>query len=171
MKTNKLKLLIVIILAVVSCYRLAWAKVLDVKLPQDESLQPQPKEVVPDIISNRVIPEYKSSGLRDPFQTYIIKEKKGQNAYDISPTDLSKSKVDFSALKVQGIIWGVKTPQAIINNIIYNLGDKIEDAEIIGIDNKGVSLSSAIGIVSLPPPGQGGNSSEAGEAPQSQQPL
>ncbi|MFA5199770.1 MAG: hypothetical protein WC442_02525 [Candidatus Omnitrophota bacterium] len=170
MRTNKLRLLIVM-LAVASCYRLAWAKSLEERLPQDESLQPQPKEVVPDIISSRVIPEYKSGGLRDPFQTYIIKERKGPSTYDMPQTDLSKSKVDFSELKVQGIIWGVKTPQAIINNRIYNLGDKIEDAEIIGIDNKGVSLSSVIGIVNLPPPGQGGNSSDEGVNPQNQQTL
>lgn len=107
-----------------------------------------------DLIANRPQPEYKSAGLRDPFQTYIIEEKKvnAQEAEVI--TDLAQPETNFSELKVQGIIWGTKMPQAIINNNVYLIGDKIEDAEILSIDKRGVNLSSAKGIVSLAAPGQ-----------------
>ena len=106
-----------------------------------------------DAIANRPQVEYKSGGLRDPFQTYIIGEKK-VNAPAQSAADLAQLETKFNELKVQGIIWGTKMSQAIINNEVYTVGDKIEGAEILSIDNKGVNLSSAAGTVKLAAPGQ-----------------
>ena len=98
----------------------------------------------------RPVVEYKSGKLRDPFKTYLIKE-------DPKPvleenTDSAKPQLNLSKLKVQGIIWGVKTPQAIINNQVLTLGDLIEGAEILSIDKKGITLSYNGAIIDLTAP-------------------
>jgi len=111
------------------------------------------QEEAVEVIANRPKVEYKSGNLRDPFQTYIIKEKKVKTPQTQAPTTLSKPEINFTELKVEGIIWGTKIPQAIINGKVYIVGDKINDAKIISIDQKGVNLSSAAGIFNLPAPG------------------
>jgi len=97
--------------------------------------------------------EYKSSQLRDPFQTYIIKEKKSEIQVQ-GTSNLAQSGINLNDLKVQGIIWGGKMSQAIINNKVYLVGDSINGAEILSIDKQGIKLSSAAGIFDLVAPGQ-----------------
>ena len=48
--------------------------------------------------------------------------------------------VNFPELSVQGMIWDSSMPQAIINNKIFKVGDIIEGAKIVTIDQSGVSL-------------------------------
>ena len=100
------------------------------------------EEKVADGVIARAVVEYKSGELRDPF-----KEVK-----DVGPQKNPDSAVpgpDFAKLKVQGIIWGGRFPQAIINNKVLSVGDSIEGAEILSIDKKGITLSSAGKVASL----------------------
>jgi hypothetical protein len=84
--------------------------------------------------------EYKSDDLRDPFKTYIIKEQ--PEVVILDHKELPKQpEFDLDKLKVQGIIWGVKTPQAIINGRVLTIGDSIEGAQIVNIEKKGITLS------------------------------
>lgn len=108
--------------------------------------------------------EYKSSQLRDPFQTYMVKERKVQTQAQHTGS-LAQAVINPNDLKVQGIIWGSKMPQAIINNKVYVVGDLIEDAEILSIDKKGIKLSSAAGIISLAAPGQNPVSTQNNNTP------
>lgn len=48
--------------------------------------------------------------------------------------------VKLPNLTVQGMIWDSNVPQAILNNKIFKIGDIIEGAKIITIDQTGVSL-------------------------------
>ncbi len=112
-----------------------------------------------DVIADRPQVEYKSGGLRDPFTTYIIQEKKVNVQVEATP-DFAQMEAKFSELKVQGIIWGTKMPQAIINDKVYTVGDKVDEAEISSIDNKGINLSTAAGMVHLAAPGQAKVSNE-----------
>ncbi|MBI4336082.1 MAG: hypothetical protein HY589_05450 [Candidatus Omnitrophica bacterium] len=41
---------------------------------------------------------------------------------------------------ISAIIWGSKRPQAIINDKILGVGEKLDGAQIVGIDKKGVHL-------------------------------
>ncbi|MDP2831350.1 MAG: hypothetical protein Q8O02_03795, partial [Candidatus Omnitrophota bacterium] len=66
-----------------------------------------------------------------------------------------KPKLDLGKLEVQGIIWGVKIPQVIINNTVLTIGDLIEDAEVLSIEKKGIVLSFNGAIYDLAAPGQG----------------
>lgn len=99
--------------------------------------------------------KYKSSQLRDPFQSYLIKEEKDRGVEAQGEGNLVKPKIDLSLLEVQGIIWGGKLPQAIINGKVLAIGDSINGAEILSIDKGGITLNFAGEILNLSAPGQG----------------
>ena len=86
--------------------------------------------------------EYTSQDLRDPFQSpfELYKpveepvEEPGEEPEEKPPPVIG----GLSDLEVQGIIWGSKTPQAIINNTVVKAGEVIEGAEILAIRKEGV---------------------------------
>ncbi|MBL7130170.1 MAG: hypothetical protein ISS45_01990 [Candidatus Omnitrophica bacterium] len=75
--------------------------------------------------------KYTSQDLRDPFE----------NPFEMM-TQPEPSKptigVGLSHLQVQGVIWGSKMPQAIINNVVVRIGEVIEGVEILDIRQEGV---------------------------------
>lgn len=99
------------------------------------------QEKVADGVIVRPAVEYKSGQLRDPFQSVITSDEKKVTAE--KKVDLMQPGVDLGKLKVQGIIWGGRIPQAIINDQVLTIGDTIEGAEILSIDKKGITLRSA----------------------------
>ncbi len=101
----------------------------------------------------RPVVEYASSKLRDPFRTYLIKDE--PKPFPRENADLTKPALDLGKLEVQGIIWGVKIPQVIINNKVLTIGDLIAGAEILSIEKKGIVLSFNGAIFDLAAPGQG----------------
>jgi hypothetical protein len=103
-------------------------------------------------IITRPVIEYKSSSLRDPFSTYFTKEEP-KAATQVSNNSM-KPALDITKLRVQGIIWGVKNPQAIINDQVLSIGNTIEGAEILSIEKKGITLSSNGVVFDLVAPGQ-----------------
>jgi hypothetical protein len=101
---------------------------------------------------NRPVMEYNSDKLRDPFKTYMVKE---EPVLDPQANNLPvKLDFDTSKLQLQGVVWGVKKPQAIINDKVVSVGDLIEGAEIVNIDKKGVTLDFNGRMVDLTAPGQ-----------------
>jgi len=76
--------------------------------------------------------EYKAGFLRDPFTGVVAHESvsPGITAAQEAPPDLI----------VQGIIWGGRFPQAIINNKVLGVGDSIQGARIISIGKGGVTV-------------------------------
>ena len=77
--------------------------------------------------------EYTSQGLRDPFQSPFE---------FFEPLEEPKEKAPVVGglphLEVQGMVWGSKVPQAIINNTVVRVGEVIEGAEILVIRKEGV---------------------------------
>jgi hypothetical protein len=106
----------------------------------------------------RPVVEYKADKLRDPFRTYLKKEEPKEVLQEIT---LVKPKLDLGKLNVQGIIWGGKIPQAIINNKVLTIGNLIEGAEILSIEKKGITLSYNGAIFDLIAPAQGSGKKEA----------
>ena len=115
-----------------------------------------------DGVISRPVIEYSSGDLRDPFgdllQLAIEKEQKAKEVQDVvaAPKDSAEPHKPMPSLdkfKVQGVIWGGKFPQAIINNKILGVGDLIEGAEIVSIEKKGIALSFAGTMASLAIPG------------------
>ncbi len=111
------------------------------------------ENTVDEIITRPQI-KYKSGQLRDPFVSVMVKEEKRQDSQKQGAAELNQPKINLSALEVQGVIWGAKMPQAIINNKVLVAGDSIDGAEILSIDKKGVTLSFAGEVVHLAAPGQ-----------------
>lgn len=76
---------------------------------------------------------YTSGSLRDPFQENIREEQESEfkstanEAPQLPPN-----------LAVQGIIWGGKIPQAIINNSVVKVGDTVLGVKILEITKDGV---------------------------------
>jgi hypothetical protein len=104
-----------------------------------------------DGVISRPVIEYTSGDLRDPFsdlfQLAAEKEKKEKEEQKIqSPLENIEPEKPLPSLdkfKVQGLIWGGKFPQAIINNKVLGVGDSIEGVEIVNIDKKGITLDFA----------------------------
>jgi len=124
-----------------------------------------------DGVISRPVIGYSSGDLRDPFNDLFRiaaeKEKREKEHRIIeTPQDDTVSVAPMPSLdkfKVQGIIWGGKFPQAIINSKILSVGDTLEGLKIVNIEKKGVTLSFAGKLVSLSAPGissilEGGNS-------------
>lgn len=79
--------------------------------------------------------EYKEEDLRNPFQSPKEKEETKrqelQEKVQIRP---------LPTLTIQGIVWGGSLAQAIINNKVVRVGDKIEEVCIIDINKDGITL-------------------------------
>jgi len=103
--------------------------------------------------------EYKSDQLRDPFKSYLAVEGRTTSA----PGGPAQGELDLSKFTVQGIIWGGKMPQAIINNKVYNVGDSIDGAVIVSIDKSGITLSFGEKIYDLTAPGKKSFSGQANQ--------
>lgn len=82
--------------------------------------------------------EYKSDGLRDPFEGVFKKE--GLSAESIGQLTQAPPQVQLPSLTVQGIIWGAKIPQAIINDKLVKVGDTVSEAKITAIGKDGIEV-------------------------------
>ncbi len=77
---------------------------------------------------------YKAEDQRDPFREYLLEE-------ELKPEETVKPvQVPLPALTIQGIIWGGRVPQAIINNKVVKTGDTIEGVRIADISRDGISV-------------------------------
>ncbi len=88
-------------------------------------------------VSSTETVKYTSQYLRDPFQSpfEIIKPKiEGLEPTESEPT----IGYELPHLQVQGMVWGSKMPQVIINNTVVKVGEVIENAEILDIRKEGV---------------------------------
>jgi len=93
--------------------------------------------------------EYKAGDLKDPFQRY--KEEEIPPGAQQEGPGLSTP----PSLTVQGIIWGGRFPQAIINNKVVKVEDTIEGARVISIDKEGINLLFEGMQYNLPSPAAG----------------
>lgn len=94
---------------------------------------------------------YSSAQLRDPFVSVIKKEAKPEKS-NLENTELPK--IDPDKFKVEGLIWGSKFTQAIINGVVLREGDLIDGAEVIKIEKDGVTLDYSGQVIDLPAPGR-----------------
>ncbi|PIQ86785.1 MAG: hypothetical protein COV73_04175 [Candidatus Omnitrophica bacterium CG11_big_fil_rev_8_21_14_0_20_43_6] len=98
------------------------------------------EDVTGAVVIERPVMEYKSGKFRDPFKTYLVTEQPKPAAQETA-VEIETPQFDFNKVKVQGIIWGVSIPQAIINDQVVTVGDLVEGAKILAIDKKGITLS------------------------------
>lgn len=84
----------------------------------------------------RAAVSYTSRGLRDPFKSPF--EMQGIPVVAEAEPTAPTVEYGLSHLNVQGMVWGSKMPQAIINNQIVRIGEIIDGAEILEIRREGV---------------------------------
>lgn len=106
-----------------------------------------PKEIAPPIVEaiERPRVEYNASKLRDPFQGEVMKS--GPEG------TVAQSAFKPPELKIEGVIWGGKVNQAIINGKVLTIGDTIENARIVDIKKEGVKIFYGNREFDLPSPG------------------
>jgi len=85
-----------------------------------------------ELVIERPKREYRADDLRDPFIGYEEKQEEPAQA-----SSAPKEK-PLPTLKIQGIIWGGRIPQAIINNKVVKMGDVIEGVKVVNINKDGV---------------------------------
>ena len=78
--------------------------------------------------------EYKSGGLRDPFQEENVEIEL------IKPQEEEAQAMPLPALEIEGIVWGGRFAQAIINHKVLKIGDTIEGARVINIVKEGITV-------------------------------
>ncbi len=81
--------------------------------------------------------EFKYEG-RDPFVSALPQKPIVYRPTDVTVAGGQVKPPDFS---VQGMVWGSKRPQAIIEDRIYNIGDEVKGAKIVGIDKEGIKVT------------------------------
>ena len=96
------------------------------------------EKITTEEMISRPVMEYGSDSLRDPFKKYLVKDEPKEPSQENAGS--TEPKLDLNKFKVQGIIWGVNMPQAIINSSVLTIGDLIEGAEILSIEKQGVTL-------------------------------
>ncbi|MEA3560776.1 MAG: hypothetical protein U9R31_03295 [Candidatus Omnitrophota bacterium] len=75
--------------------------------------------------------EYTGKNYRNPLETPLELTKPLKK-------DKTTKKVELPAFEVQGMVWGGKRPQAVINGQVLEKGDIIQGAEIMGVCKRGV---------------------------------
>lgn len=96
-----------------------------------------PESATEDLPLLRHIIEYKAGDLKDPFQP--LKKREGETREQIPKEQIRVT--PLPDLVIQGIVWGGRLPQAIINNEVVKIGDTIEGVRIIDISKDGVIIS------------------------------
>jgi hypothetical protein len=101
--------------------------------------------------------DYTADDLRDPFQSYLIKEPLPNAAPSEKPVEVISPPPTFT---IQGVFWGASFPQAIINDKIVREGDVISDAKILSITRDNIKFLFANREFSVSPSSQPTSSDE-----------
>jgi len=78
---------------------------------------------------------------RNPFVSVIVKKDDGVVSSNANDSD-NAAKTALESLTIQGLIWGGKFSQAIVNNKVYKVGDSVQGLIITSIDKGGITFSS-----------------------------
>ncbi len=135
-------------------------KMHDRMIPQMDSEAPltiSPEE------EERRKPKYTAQELRDPFENILTRPAQSQAATALGATysdtsggtEAEPAVEGFPAITIQGIVWGGQKPLAVIDNVLYKVGDTINGATITAIDRVGVTVTHGTATVVLTVPRTG----------------
>jgi len=99
---------------------------------------------------------YTAHGLRDPFEALLpaapeaVPQGSAPATVAAKP-ELAPPPAPPPILHVQGLLWGGRTPQAIIGHDVYAVGDVVAGATIVAIDHRGVGVNHQGALVFYPP--------------------
>jgi hypothetical protein len=92
-----------------------------------------------------VTAEVDETTMRDPFLDWLPPKKielpvSAPGGGGSASAEPQKKVFDPNAYKVSGEVWGIPKARAIINGKIMGVGDEIEEAKILKIDQKGILM-------------------------------
>ena len=82
---------------------------------------------------------YTASGLRDPLVSLLPEAQPAQPTVIQEPV-VAAPPPQPPSVTVQGMIWGGRRPQVLIDNRLYNVGDTVQAAQIVAIAREGVTV-------------------------------
>jgi len=146
MKKTKNKILVIFMIAASPLFLFVTeicAQQKDV-LKKAENIEAEDKRIasISPILRPKV--EYTAEAARDPFQSVAVQAA--------GPTVTTAGEIKAPPLKVQGLIWGGKFPQAIINNKVVKTGDTVENSQVLSIEKDGVTILFENNQFKLPAP-------------------
>lgn len=141
----------------VLCHLLAAASALAAdKLEVIKKLEEEADRPAPETITRPSV-EYRAEeeGIRDPFKGLSVETPVEQGK------EINTEQEQLPSLAVQGVIWGGRFPQAIINNRVVKAGDTLEgeSVRVLDIDNNGIVVLFNGRQYTLPAPGLAASSS------------
>jgi hypothetical protein len=103
-------------------------------------LQKQERSVAsPESSMNPQI-EYNAEAENDPFQSPVAVTNKEAKQEEVGQPLQEIVEAVLPDVSVQGLIWGARFPQAIINNKVVKVGDKLDEISVVNIDKDGITL-------------------------------
>ncbi|MDI6605996.1 MAG: hypothetical protein QME65_02490 [Candidatus Omnitrophota bacterium] len=110
-----------------------YQELIDMSKQQEVAVAP-----LSDIVRPAV--EYEAEDFRDPFQKPSVESKTVVGKEESYSESEQRAAEFLNSLQVQGIILGGRFPQAIVNNNVIKVGDRVGEARIIGITKAGISI-------------------------------
>lgn len=83
--------------------------------------------------------EYDAGGTRDPFGD-VLGQPEEQRVSAEGELAAGSQAAPLPTLSIQGLIWGGRFPQAIVNGKVVRIGDAVEGAQITDINKEGIVL-------------------------------
>ena len=124
-----------------ACAQDAWAlfsskRMIDeVEKETSSTYVPEKEETI-----TRPVVRYQGDDERDPFREYVEEQKVESAAPGVPRIAIVENVSLPEVLTVQGIMWGGRFPQAIINNKVVRKGDSLGDVRVLEISKDGVKL-------------------------------
>ncbi len=99
-----------------------------------------PSPAMPDArAQEEPVVEFKPQKAKDPFRKAVGKEAEAKKEEVVVP--IVKPERPLPQFTVQGIFWGGRYPQAIIDDVVVKVGDTVKEAVIVDISRDGITVS------------------------------
>lgn len=105
---------------------------------------------IPMVSGERMPAHYTASQYRDPLVS-LLPQPKSERAPE-QAAEQPKPVVVAPALKVEGMLWGGRRPQVLIDGRLYQIGDTVQHSQIMDISRDGVTVMSQGATFVLRPP-------------------
>lgn len=148
MKMKKYKIIAIFVFAVIiSAVFISAACAQQRDIGQLESTESTSRSYYGGVLERPQV-QYDAENYKDPFSGGIETPAETTEA-------LPGEQVEMPELIVQGIIWGGKITQAIINSTVVKTGDTIGGVRIVAIDKDGVTVFFQSRQIKIPAPAVG----------------
>lgn len=101
--------------------------------------------------ATRVPIQYTAGNYRDPLVSLLPQPKAETPAASVQ-AQAPKPVPTAPNVRIEGMLWGGRRPQVLIDGKLYEIGDTVQDSEIVGITRDGVTVVNQGTTFVLRPP-------------------